>query len=258
MNAANTGGRRWRRRLANLLILGGLLVILYPVGTWAVTWWEQRALGRELVESHPELSVSPGSLLEEDGLVYMTEDLEETAAEQQAVKAAGREVERQLLLDTFATAAADFSASLEGKGTVPLGRLTIPSIGVDVIIVEGTGRGDLREGPGHWPETPLPGGGGNFVVSGHRTTYGGPFFNLDKLVVGDVIELALPYVAARYEVTRSVIVFPNEVDVVAQRGVEELSLTTCHPIYSARQRLVIQARLVAFKLLTGEAAGPGA
>lgn len=258
MNAANTGGRRWRRRIANLLILGGLLVILYPVGTWVVTWWEQRTLGRELVESHPELSASPGVLLEEDGLVYMIEDPEQTAAEQQAVKEAGREAARQLLFDTFAQAAADFGASLESKGTVPLGRLTIPAIGVDVVVVEGTGRGDLREGPGHWPETPLPGEGGNFVVSGHRTTYGGPFLKLDKLVVGDVIELSLPYAAARYEVTRSVIVFPNEVDVVAQRGVEELSLTTCHPIYSARQRLVIQARLVAFKLLTGEASGPGA
>lgn len=254
----HVGGRRWRRWLANVLILGGLAVILYPVGTWAITWWEQRALGRELVEEHPELAEAPSTFLQDTGTVYLLEDPEETAAEQQAVKTAGREAERKRLIDSFATAAADFAASLEGKGVVPLGRLTISSIGLDVIMVEGADGRDLREGPGHWPETPLPGGGGNFVVSGHRTTYGAPFFSLDKLVEGDVIELTLPYAAARYEVTRSIIVFPNEVEVVAQRGVEELSLTTCHPIYSARQRLVVQAKLVAFKLLAGESSGPGA
>ena len=48
-------------------------------------------------------------------------------------------------------------------------------------MLEGTNTGDLREGPGHWPETPFPGQGGNFVVSGHRTTYGAPFRKLDKL-----------------------------------------------------------------------------
>lgn len=252
------GGNRWRRRLANLLILGGLLVILYPVGTWGVTWWEQRALGNELVDAHPQLAAAPSTFLVNDGLVYLLEDPSETAAEKQDLKAAGREAEKQRQVDAFAEAAADFAASLEGKGVVPLGRLTIPAIGVDVIMVQGADGKDLREGPGHWPETPLPGGGGNFVVSGHRTTYGAPFFSLDKLVEGDVIELALPYAAARYEVTRTIIVLPTEVEVVAQRGVEELSLTTCNPIYSARQRLVVQARLVAFKLLGDETGGSGA
>lgn len=258
MDQAKKGGGRWRRRVANLLIAGGLLVILYPVGTWVVTWWEQRSLERELVAAHPSLAEDASAFLQADDLVYMTEDPAQTAAELQDVKAAGREAERRAVLDSFAAAASEFAASVAGAGATPLGRLTIPAIGVDVIVVEGTGRGDLREGPGHWPETPMPGSGGNFVVSGHRTTYGAPFFRLDKLVEGDVIELVLPYAALRYEVTRSVIVLPDQVDVVAQRGIEEISLATCHPIYSARQRLVVQARLVAFKLLEPSPAEPGA
>jgi len=243
--------RRWRRRIANLLILGGLLVLLYPVGTWAVTWWEQRSLEAALIESHPALAAAAGPMLE-DNPVLVPVDFGDIEAEQQTVKEKGREAERVALTRALSMAAGDFAAEVGETGGVPLGRLTIPKIGVDVIVIQGTGRGDLREGPGHWPETPMPGEGGNFVVSGHRTTYGGPFFKLDKLVEGDVIELTTPYAALRYEVTRSVIVLPNQVDVVAQRGLEEISLATCHPIYSARQRLVVQARLIAFKLLDEE------
>ena len=85
-------------------------------------------------------------------------------------------------------------------------------------MLEGTDTRDLREGPGHWPETPLPGQGGNFVVSGHRTTYGAPFRKFDKVKEGDLVDLVLPYAVARYRVSRVVIVKPNEMEVVAQLG----------------------------------------
>lgn len=248
MTERKTDRRRWRRRIANLLILGGVLVILYPVGTWAVTWWEQRGLERALVEANPILGESAGVLLEDDP-VRVPVDFGDVRAEAQTIKEKGREAERVALTRELSQAAADFAAEIGDSGGAALGRLTIPKIGVDVIVIQGTGRGDLREGPGHWPETPMPGAGGNFVVSGHRTTYGAPFFKLDKLGEGDLIELTTPYAALRYEVTSSVIVFPTQVDVVAQRGLEEISLATCHPIYSAKQRLVVQARLIAFKLL---------
>ena len=116
-------------------------------------------------------------------------------------------------------------------------------------MVEGTGKGDLREGPGHWPETPFPGQGGNFVVSGHRTTYGAPFLKLNKVKVGDEIDLVLPYGVARYAVTRIVIVLPTQVDTVAQLGKEQVSLAACHPIYSASHRIVVQGDLTAFQLI---------
>jgi sortase A len=178
---------------------------------------------------------------------------ESTTAED-ASRQANEEAERKQAAEkaAFRAAAEAFAAENNGEG-VPIGKMLIPEIGLESVLIHGTGRNDLREGPGHWPETPMPGMEGNFVISGHRTTYGAPFLRLDKLEPGDQIDVLLPYVAARYRVTRSLIVNPDEVDVVAQRGLEEISLATCHPIYSARQRLVIQAELISFKLL-GDAA----
>ena len=236
--------RRWARVLSTALMLAGVSILLYPVGTWGYAWWQQRGLARELLVSYPALTLpSP---------TYFHEDMFQLKVEQDALRKAAAEAKRDAELAALVAGARAFTASLAAdpaSGGVPIGRVVIPKIGVDAVLVEGTGRGDLREGPGHWPETPLPGLGGNFVVSGHRTTYGAPFFRLDKLAEGDEIDVLLPYVAARYRVTRSLIVRPNQTDVVAQRGVEELSLATCHPIYSARQRLVVQAEMVSFKLV---------
>ncbi len=61
----------------------------------------------------------------------------------------------------------------------PVGEIRIPAIGLDQVVVEGTNTNDLRQGPGHYIGTPLPGQGGNAAIAGHRTTYGHPFYNLD-------------------------------------------------------------------------------
>lgn len=240
--------------MSSALIVAGVALLLYPVGTWGYAWWQQRDLAEKLVAAHPTLTVPSPS--------YFSQDMFQLKAEKESLRKAAAEAKRKAELASLATAARAFGASLAAdaaSGAVPIGRIIIPKIGVDVVLVQGTGRGDLREGPGHWPETPLPGLSGNFVVSGHRTTYGAPFFKLDKLAAGDEIDVLLPYAAARYRVTRSVIVRPDQTDVVAQRGLEELSLATCHPIYSARQRLVIQAEMVSFKLLktAGVSSAPG-
>jgi LPXTG-site transpeptidase (sortase) family protein len=235
---------RWQRVLSDLLIAAGVALLLYPVGTFGYAWWQQKDLARQLVLSHPALTLPSRT--------YFNEDMVQLKEEQSALRKAALETQRKAQLAALSDGARAFAASLtadSSSGGVPIGRIVIPKIGVDAVLIEGVGRGDLREGPGHWPETPLPGLGGNFVVSGHRTTYGAPFFKLDKLAPGDEIDVLLPYAAARYRVTRSVIVSPYQTEVVAQRGVEEISLATCHPIYSARQRLVVQAAMISFKLL---------
>src|SRR5215203_2333052 len=61
-----------------------------------------------------------------------------------------------------------------------LGKLLIPSIGVSEYVVEGTDADNLRKGPGHYPDTPLPGQHGTSAIAGHRTTYGAPFRNLNE------------------------------------------------------------------------------
>src|SRR5205085_1071336 len=76
-------------------------------------------------------------------------------------------------------------AALPGERRVA--QLRIPKIGLDSIVVNGVGRSDLRKGPGHYPDTPLPGQRGNAAIAGHRTTYGAPFGNLDQLAPGDSI-----------------------------------------------------------------------
>ncbi len=111
-------------------------------------------------------------------------------------------------------------------------------------VVEGVSRRNLRTGAGHMPHTSLPGQPGNAVISGHRTTYGAPFHELDQLVPGDIIEVETAIGIHTYAVDQSVIVGPRELWVTEDREGAWLTLTTCHPKFSSRQRLVVFAQLV--------------
>jgi sortase A len=125
-----------------------------------------------------------------------------------------------------------------------LGKLEIPAIGVSEFVVEGTDTDNLRKGPGHYPETPLPGQRGTAAIAGHRTTYGAPFRKLDKLERGDRILVELPYGTFVYRVERTQIVDDSALWVTRKVGHDRLVLTACHPLYSAAQRIVAFARLV--------------
>lgn len=125
----------------------------------------------------------------------------------------------------------------------PVGRIRIPEIGVNRVVVEGTDGGSLRKGPGHYPETPLPGIRGTVAIAGHRTTYGAPFRDLDKLEPGDEISVEMPYGRFVYGVERTRIVEPTALWVTRRVSYNRLVLTACHPKYSAAQRIVIFARL---------------
>ena len=126
----------------------------------------------------------------------------------------------------------------------PVGRILAPAIGLEEVVVEGTGTGDLRRGPGHYPETPLPGARGTVAVAGHRTTYGAPFRRLDELGRGDRVDMVMPYGRFRYRVERTRIVPATATWVTRKVGHDRLVLTACHPLYSAAQRVVVFARLV--------------
>jgi sortase A len=128
----------------------------------------------------------------------------------------------------------------EGEATA---RIRIPAIDVDKIVVEGVALRDLKKGPGHYPETPLPGQEGNAAIAGHRTTYGAPFNRIDELVAGDEILVETVQGEFRYLVTEQLIVSPSAVEVLEDKGDNRLTLTACHPKYSARQRIVVVAEL---------------
>lgn len=123
--------------------------------------------------------------------------------------------------------------------------LSIDKIGIsDLVVYEGVDRQTLKSGPGHMESTPLPGQPGNSVLSGHRTTYGRPFFDFDQLVVGDTIEVESGVGTHVYAVREIEVVLPTDVWVTDERPGGWLTLTTCNPKFSARQRLVVWAEMV--------------
>ncbi len=126
-----------------------------------------------------------------------------------------------------------------------LTRIRIPAIGVDVVVVEGTSESALRAGAGHYPETPLPCDVGNVGIAGHRTTYGKPFNEVDRLKPGDKIFLDTPVGSCTYSVAKDpFVVFPTDFSVVApppDPTARWLTLTSCHPKGSAARRIIIRA-----------------
>ncbi|MFG2088816.1 MULTISPECIES: class E sortase [unclassified Spirillospora] len=137
-----------------------------------------------------------------------------------------------------------------GKG---LAMIRVPEFGDDYgfVVIEGVDREDLRKGPGHYPGTALPGQVGNFVISGHRTTYSAPFNRLGELERGDEILIDTRDRQYVYKVTGREIVGPSAVEVTApvpghpgREPTERLiTLTTCHPKYSAAERMIIFGEL---------------
>lgn len=134
-----------------------------------------------------------------------------------------------------------------------LALIRVPRFGKDYkfVIVEGTTPADLRRGPGHYARTALPGQVGNFVVSGHRTTYSAPFNKADRLRAGDEILIDTKKTQYVYRVTKLQIVAPTRVEVTAPVPLHPgkkpkrkmITLTTCHPKYSAAQRLIVFGEL---------------
>ena len=137
------------------------------------------------------------------------------------------------LLDNINANALDYSPDV-------FGQLEIASINLSQFIVSGTDEQSLEFGPGHYMQTALPGTGGNVGIAGHRTTFGAPFAKLDQVQIGDELILTVDSKKFHYVVdeVRIVEAIGGEY-VLYNRGDDRLTLTTCHPRYSARQRLVV-------------------
>ena len=130
----------------------------------------------------------------------------------------------------------------------PIGRIKIPHIHANYVMVEGTDAGPLRTGPGHYPATPFPGMPGTVGVAGHRTTYLAPFNKLDKLRKGDEVRIEMPYANVTYRVEGTRIVKPTALWVTRRVGYDRLVMTACHPKYSAAKRIVVFARQVSARI----------
>lgn len=132
----------------------------------------------------------------------------------------------------------------------------VPRWGEDYVkpISQGVDRHEIldRLGIGHYPGTAMPGGLGNFAISAHRTTYGKPFNRIAELAKGDFLVVQTKDAWYVYSVTSHEIVLPTAVQVIApvpnQPGAEPdnhyITLTSCHPMFSAAQRYVVHGELV--------------
>jgi sortase A len=176
------------------------------------------------------------------------------------------------LVDQAAAATGDIPPARPPKD-LPLGgplfSIKIPKIGLDTVIVQGVGREELKKGPGLFPdcdeyggrdcvpEAKYPGENGNVAISGHRTTYGAPFYRIQELAQGDIIDFISGRARYRYKVRGSEIVDPVAgFNVVLQHGKDELTLTSCHPRFSAAQRYIVHADYVGASLVAAPQGGP--
>jgi sortase A len=134
------------------------------------------------------------------------------------------------------------ASTADPPANTAIGLMSIPKIGLNDAIVEGVGEGELEQGPGHYPGTPLPGQPGNVAIAGHRTTYAHPFYNLDQLAAGDPIYILTAQGLFRYKVTGTQVVAPSDTAVLTSVSTQPtLTLTTCNPRYSAATRMVVTA-----------------
>jgi sortase A len=218
------GRGRWARRLGDVLLIAGGLLLAYPFWSAGIAQVQQ---GR-LSTAYQDSSAAFAPLV--------------AKADGHRHGVAASEVIRRL-------------AVLYGRrihAGDPIGRLRIPSIGLDRLVQQGVGgragldpSGDhalLRSGPVHYAITSLPGAGDPFAVAGHRTTYGAPFNRLGALRPGDAIYFDTPYAHFRYAVAKTTVVLPADTGVLADRGYA-LVLTTCTPMYSASHRMIVWAQL---------------
>ncbi|MFV2039935.1 MAG: class E sortase, partial [Acidimicrobiales bacterium] len=179
---------------------------------------------------------------------------EKEAAALAAAEAAEAAKQAQAEADALAAAELELKSNLIWRPTgEPVAQLFMPTIDQEWTMVEGVSTEPLRKGPGRYPGTSFPGMPGNVGIAGHRTTWGAPFSRIDELAPGDIITLKTLQGVFEYRVVEQenglgyFIVSPDRVDVLDQDFVEypnRITLTACHPKFSARQRIIVVAELI--------------
>jgi sortase A len=133
---------------------------------------------------------------------------------------------------------------LESKRGQAIGRIVVPRMHVNMILVNGTDDGSLKKGPGRDLRSYMPGERQLIYIAGHRTTYLAPFAHIDSMQRGDLITLEVPYGTFRYRVFRKKIVPSDDLAVLHSRGSEVVALQACHPRFFATNRYIVWGRLV--------------
>ena len=214
-------GRRIARLIGRALITIGILGLLWGFVTWRwgdpvtsiYTRWKQHQLAHEYASIAPRFALAP-----------------------KAAAASTHRVDREKAI----RAAADRMRGSIDDGQA-IGRIVVPRLGLNMVLVNGTDAGALEKGPGRDPRSYLPGEGQLIYIAGHRTTFLAPFAHIDSLRPGDRVVLKMPYAIATYRVAFHVIVPAADLARLKSHGREVVALQACHPRFSARDRYIVYA-----------------
>jgi len=223
--------RRFARLFGVVLTVIGLLVLVWVLVVWRwqdpatalYTTWEQHKLAQQL---RHELAIDPGPKL----------------ARRESPVAEARSIAR---------AAARFrQTATVGQA---IGRIIIPRLGLNMVLVNGTDEASLRRGPGRDLRTYMPGENRLVYIAGHRTTFLAPFSHIDAIQPGDPIRIEMPYGTFLYRAVRHIIVPATDLGVLRSPRHELLALQACHPRFFATHRYIVYAHLVAVRPRSGRA-----
>jgi sortase A len=125
-----------------------------------------------------------------------------------------------------------------------IGRIHVPRMGVNMVLVDGTDHDTLKKGPGRDQRTFMPGENRLIYIAGHRTTYAAPFSHIDRMKAGDRITIEVPYGTFIYTVTHHRVVKATDLSVLRSPRYELVELQACHPRFFASHRYIVYARLL--------------
>jgi sortase A len=211
--------RRAVRVLGTVLVIAGVGVLAWTLLVWQwqdpftalYTHYQQHKLARSLASEFNDYTAAPAPAGEP------------VAAEQRRI----------------ALAAARFRRA--ARESQAIGRIIVPRLGLNMVVVNGTDHDTLEKGPGRDPRTYMPGQGQLVYIAGHRTTYLAPFAHIDRLRAGDPITLEMPYATFVYRITGHRIVPADDLAVLRSHGREQLELQACHPRFFASHRYIAYA-----------------
>ena len=212
--------RRWTRIVSTVLIVAGSLTLVWALVVWRwqdpftalYTKWRQHQLASQY-EHRVQAFHAPISTVS-------------FAAERRSI---ARDARRY---------------RLDSKRGEAIGRIRVPRMGVNMILVNGTDHETLKKGPGRDLRTFMPGENRLIYIAGHRTTYLAPFSHIDSLRPGDRVTLELPYGTFIYSVTHHRIVEATDLSVLRSPHHEVVELQACHPRFFASHRYIAYARLI--------------
>jgi sortase A len=240
--------RRLARILGTLMIVGGLLCLAWVVTVWQ---WQDPLTAASHALDQRRLENNFEELLEDadSRRPPQQQNEEEEEPDGEPVEVPPKPTAAELRQTIAVDARAWRKRSLRGD---PIARLSLPTLDVSEIVVNGTDSSTLKKGPGRYLGSAMPGENKLVYIAGHRTTYGAPFSRIDRLRRGDPVLVELPYGSFRYRITGHRIVDDNELSVLESRGFEQLALQACHPRFFASQRYIAYAELVSVTPPGGE------